>query len=189
MDEVMNQPSIEGGVNQAGGNEAENAGQGQPGNGTNAGVQHRPNEGRAGQEFYWRRQAERAQKELEAIRKTSEAEANMLRAEREEAQARVKTAEEKAARLATIAAAGLPAELAALVPEAEAEKVQEFVEKLKPIAERLRTGGPGGTLTNPARSASGDSARLNQLAAGAGRGDKGALREYAHLREKMRNNK
>jgi len=140
----------------------------------------------ARQEFYWKRQAERLQKEMEAFRKANEAEASMLRAEREEALARMKTVEEKAARLAAIAEAGLPGELAQLVPEAEAEKVKEYVEKLKPLAERLRAGGPGGTLTNPARSVSGDAARLNRLAGAAGRGDRRALREYAHLREKMR---
>jgi len=138
------------------------------------------------QEFYWRRQAERLQKELEAFRKANEAELNLLRAEKEEASARATSAEEKAARLAAIAEAGLPPDLAQLVPETDARKVKEFIEKLRPLAERLRAVGPAGTLTNPARSAGGDAARLSQLAASAGRGDRRALREYAHLRERMR---
>ena len=141
------------------------------------------------QEFYWKRQAERAQKEMEAIKRANETEMNLLKVEREEAQARLKAAEEKAARLAAIAEAGLPAELAQLVPEAEAEKVQEYVEKLKPLAEKIRRPGPAGTVTNPARSAGGDGAQLTRLAASAGRGDRRALREYAHLREKMRGNR
>jgi hypothetical protein len=141
------------------------------------------------QEFYWKRQAERAQKEMEAIKRANETEMNLLKVEREEAQARLKAAEEKAARLAAIAEAGLPAELAQLVPEAEAEKVQEYVEKLKPLAEKFRRPGPAGTVTNPARSAGGDGAQLTRLAASAGRGDRKALREYAHLREKMRGNR
>lgn len=141
------------------------------------------------QEFYWRRQTERLQKELEAFQKSNSAELNLLRAEKEEALARMRSAEEKAARLAAISEAGLPPDLAALVPEAEGEKVKEYVEKLRPLADKLRAGGPGGTLTNPARNASGDAARLNQLAATAGRGDRRALREYAHLREKMRGRK
>ncbi len=138
------------------------------------------------QEFYWRRQAEKLQKELEGFRKANEAELNLARGEKEEALVRATAAEQKAARLAAIAEAGLPADLAQLVPEADAEKVKEYVEKLRPLAEKLRTAGPGGILTNPARGAGGDAARLSQLAAAAGRGDRKALREYAHLREKMR---
>jgi hypothetical protein len=140
----------------------------------------------ARQEFYWRRQAEKLQKEMEAAKKTHEAEANLLRGEKEEAQARLAAAEGKAARLKAIAEAGLPPDLAQLVPETDEEQVREFIEKLRPVAERLKGGGPAGTLTNPARSASGDAARLSQLGVSAGRGDRRALREYAHLREKMR---
>ncbi|NIM07532.1 MAG: hypothetical protein GTO55_12155 [Armatimonadetes bacterium] len=138
------------------------------------------------QEFYWKRQAEKLQREMEAARKAAEAEVNILRAEKEETLTRMQTAEKKASRLTAIVEAGLPPELAQLVPETDPEKVNEYIEKLRPLAERLRSGGPAGTLTNPARSASGDAARLTQLAASAGRGDRRALREYAHLREKMR---
>jgi hypothetical protein len=135
------------------------------------------------QEFYWKRQAEKLSQEIQEERKAKAAELGQLRTEREEALAKLGAAQDKTARLEAIAQAGLPAELAQLVPEADKDQVAEYVEKLKPLADKLRRGGVAGTLTNPARSASGDAARLSQLAAAAKRGDKHALREYAHLRE------
>ena len=72
-------------------------------------------------------------------------------------------------------------------PEADPETVASYVEKLKPIAEKLARPTPRGlTNTNPPNSAGSDQARLERLAAGASRGDRRALREYAHLRERVK---
>jgi hypothetical protein len=141
------------------------------------------------QDFYWRRQAEKLEKELAALRSAEAVELNRLRAERADLEARAQSAEAKHNRLQLLVDSGLPKELAELVPEGNPEEVAAFVEKLKPVAEKLARPAPAGTLTNPPNRASSDSARLEQLAAAAARGDKSALREYAALREKVRGTK
>ncbi len=89
--------------------------------------------------------------------------------------------------MSLIAEAGLPSELVELVPEADPETVAAYVEKLKPIAETLARPRPRGlTNTNPPNAAGGNEARLERLAAEAARGDRRALREYSHLRDKLK---
>jgi hypothetical protein len=141
------------------------------------------------QEFYWRRQAEKLEKELAALRAEREAELNRLSRDRDEAAARATEAEWRAKRLSLIAEAGLPSELVDLVPEGSPEAVAGHVEKLKPIAEKLARPLPRGlTNTNPPNPAGQDETRLQRLAAEAARGDRRALREYSHLREKVKTN-
>ena len=139
------------------------------------------------QEFYWRRQAEKLEKELAALRAEREAELNRLSRDRDEAAARAADAEWRAKRLSLVAEAGLPSELIELVPEGDPQMVAGYVEKLKPIAEKLARPTPRGlTNTNPPNPAGSDDGRLQRLAAQAARGDRRALREYAHLREKVK---
>ena len=115
----------------------------------------------------------------------------------EDFEARALAAEAKLARQQLIADSGLPKDLIELIPEGDSDTISAFIEKLKPLAERLGAGfatppggitnaAPSGTATNPPNRASSDSARLEQLAAEASRGNKSALREYATLREKLR---
>lgn len=150
--------------------------------------QQRPQaEAKAAQEFYWRRQAEKLEKELAAVRAEREAELSRVTREREEAAQRAVEAEWRAARLTALTEAGLSPELQALVPEADPETVAAYVEKLKPIAEKLARPTPRGlTVTNPPNAAGAEEGRLSRLAAEAARGDRRALREYAHLRERVK---
>ena len=139
------------------------------------------------QEFYWRRQAEKLEKELAVVRAEREAEASRMARDRDEAVAKAAEAEWKARRLSLIADAGLPAELAEVVPEGDPELVAGYVEKLKPIAEKLARPRPRGlTNTNPPNAAGRDEARLERLAAEARRGDRRALREYAQLKDRVK---
>jgi hypothetical protein len=141
------------------------------------------------QEFYWRRQAEKLEKELTALRAEREAEVSRATRGRDEAEARATEAEWRAKRLSLIAESGLPSELAELVPEGDPETVAEYVEKLRPVVEKLARPGPRGlTKTNPPNAAGSDEARSERLAAEAARGDRRALREYAHLRERAKRN-
>jgi len=141
----------------------------------------------APQEFYWRRQAEKLEKELAASRSEREAELSRLTREKEEAAAKAAEAEWQARRLSLIAEAGLPAELTELVPQGDPETVAAYVEKLKPIAEKLARPRPRGlTNTNPPNASGSDQARLERLAAEAARGDRRALREYAHLKDRVK---
>jgi hypothetical protein len=139
------------------------------------------------QEFYWRRQAEKLEKELAAARSEGEAELSRLTREKEEAAAKAAEAEWQARRLSLIAEAGLPTELTELVPQGDPETVAAYVEKLKPIAEKLARPRPRGlTNTNPPNGSGSDQARLERLAAEAARGDRRALREYAHLKDRVK---
>jgi hypothetical protein len=139
------------------------------------------------QEFYWRRQAEKLEMELAAARAEREAEVSQAVREREEAAARALEAEWRAERLHLFTHSGLPSELLDLIPEGEPEIVTGYLEKLKPIAEKLSRPRPRGlTNTNPPNSAGGDDRRLERLATDAARGDRRALREYAHLRERVK---
>lgn len=141
------------------------------------------------QDFYWRRQAEKLEKELDALRAEREAELSRLSRDRDEAAARATEAEWRAKRLSLISQAGLPSEMADLVPEGPPETVADYLEKLKPIAEKLARPTPRGlTNTNPPNPAGQGEARLQRLAGEAARGDRRALREYAHLREKVKPN-
>ena len=141
------------------------------------------------QEFYWRRQAEKLEKDLAALRAEREAEVSRLARDREDAQARAMEAEWRAKRLSLIAEAGLPSDMLELVPESDPETVARYVERLKPIAEKLARPLPRGlTNTNPPNAAGADESRLQRLAAEAARGDRRALREYSHLRERVRRN-
>ncbi len=141
------------------------------------------------QEFYWRRQAEKLEKELAALRAEREAELNRVSRDRDEATARAAEAEWRAKRLSLIGEAGLPSELAELVPESDPDSVAGYIEKLKPVAEKLARPLPRGlTNTNPPNQAGQDEARLQRLAAEAARGDRRALRQYSHLREKVKSN-
>lgn len=136
------------------------------------------------QDFYWRRQAEKLEKEVAGLRAEREAELGRLSRDREDAEARATEAEWRAKRLSLIAEAGLSSELTELVPDGDPETVAGYVEKLKPIAEKLARPRPRGlTNTNPPNPAGADEARLERLAAEAARGDRRALREYSHLRE------
>jgi hypothetical protein len=138
------------------------------------------------QEFYWKRQAEKLEKELAAARGEREAELSRLSRDRDEAAARAAEAEWRAQRLKLVAEAGLSPELQALVPEADPETVASYVEKLRPIAEKLARPHPRGlTNTNPPNPAGNDDARLQRLGQDAARGDRRALREYSHLRERL----
>jgi hypothetical protein len=139
------------------------------------------------QESYWRRQAEKLEKELAAIRAEREAEVSKATRDRDEAAARATEAEWRAERLSLFARSNLPSELLELVPEGDPETVAGYIEKLTPIAEKLSRPTPRGlTNTNPPNSAGSDDAHLERLASQASRGDRRALREYAHLREKVR---
>ena len=139
------------------------------------------------QEFYWRRQAEKLEKELAALRTEREAELTRLSRDRDEAATRATEAEWRAKRLSLISGAGLPSDVAELVPEGDPETVSGYVEKLKPIAEKLARPLPRGlTNTNPPNPAGADESRLQRLAAEAAHGDRRALREYSHLREKVK---
>jgi len=139
------------------------------------------------QDFYWRRQAEKLDKELAALRAEREAEVSRVSRDRDEAAARAREAEWRAERLALCSRADLPSELLELVPEADPETVAAYLEKLKPVAEKLARPAPRGfTNTNPPNPAGGDENRLQRLAAEASQGDRRALREYAHLREKVK---
>ena len=139
------------------------------------------------QEFYWRRQAEKLEKELASLRAEREAELSRLSRDRDQAQAQATEAEWRAQRLSLIAQAGLPSEMAELIPEGPPETVTDYLEKLKPIAEKLARPLPRGlTNTNPPNPAGQDQGRLQRLAGEAARGDRRALREYAHLREKVK---
>jgi hypothetical protein len=141
------------------------------------------------QDFYWRRQAEKLEKELAALRAEREAELSRLSRDRDDAAARATEAEWRAKRLSLIAQAGLPSDMADLVPEGDPDTVAGYLEKLKPIAEKLARPLPRGlTNTNPPNPAGADEARLERLGAEAARGDRRALREYSHLREKMKRN-
>ncbi len=139
------------------------------------------------QQFYWRRQAEKLEKELGALRAEREAEVSRVTRDRDEAATRAAEAEWRAERLGLIATSGLPSELFELVPLGDPEMVATYIEKLRPIAEKLTRMLPRGlTNTNPPNSASSDDARLERLASEASRGDRRALREYAHLRQRTR---
>jgi|GEM_PF-1415491 hypothetical protein len=141
------------------------------------------------QEFYWRRQAEKLEKELAAVRAERQAEMERLSRDRDDAAARAAEAEWRAERLDLIARSRLPSELAELVPEGDPETVASYIEKLKPIAEKLSRPAPRGLRnTNPPNPAGADEARLERLGAEAARGDRRALREYAHLRERVKRN-
>jgi len=137
--------------------------------------------------FYLKRQAEKMERELARYREREQAgeseETSRLREEAAQLREQVQAAERKAARATALLEAGLPAELAELVPEGDPEQIAEYTGKLKRLAERL-AGTGGGTNTNPAGS--GEGGRLRTLAAQARRGDERALREYAHLREESR---
>jgi hypothetical protein len=147
----------------------------------------RPQSPQDKQEFYWRRQAEKLEKELAALRAEREAEVQRVSQDRDEAAARATEAEWRAERLSLIAQAGLPSELMELVPEGDPELVSGYLEKLRPIAEKLARPAPRGlTNTNPRNPAGSDDARLERLAGAAARGDRRALREYAHLRERVK---
>jgi len=138
-------------------------------------------------EYYWRRQAEKLEKELAALRAEREAELSRTTRDRDEAAARATEAEWRAERLDLFARSALPTELLDLVPEGDPETVAAYVEKLKPIAEKLSRPRPRGlTNTNPPNPAGRDEARLERLAAEAARGDRRALREYAHLRQRTK---
>jgi hypothetical protein len=140
------------------------------------------------QEFYWRRQAEKLEKELAALRAEREAELSRTTRDRDEAAARAAEAEWRAERLDLFHHSGLPTELLDLVPEGDPETVAAYIEKLKPIAEKLSRPHPRGlTNTNPPNPAGRDEARLERLAAEAARGDRRALREYSHLRDRVKN--
>jgi hypothetical protein len=142
---------------------------------------------KSAQEFYWRRQAEKLEKELAAVRAEREAELNRVTRARDEAAQRAAEAEWRAQRLTALAEANLPPELQALVPEADPETVAAYLEKLKPIAEKLARPLPRGlTVTNPPNPAGAEDDRLQRLASEASRGDRRALREYAHLRERAK---
>lgn len=139
------------------------------------------------QDFYWRRQAEKLEKELAAVRAEREAEANRLSRDRDEAVNRALESEQREKRLALLAEAGLPEELTELVPEGDPETVTAAIEKLKPIAEKLKKPSARGLMnTNPPNAAGREEARLERLRAEAARGDRRALREYAHLRDKLK---
>ncbi len=139
------------------------------------------------QDFYWRRQAEKLEKELAAVRAEREAEMSRMARDREEAAARAAEAEWRATRLSLITEAGLPSELLELVPEGDPETVAAYLERLKPIAEKLSRPLPRGlTNTNPPNHAGREEARLERLAGEASRGDRRALREYAHLRDQVK---
>jgi hypothetical protein len=139
------------------------------------------------QDFYWRRQAEKLEKELAAVRAEREAELSRTTRDRDEATARAIEAEWQSKRLLLIAEADIPSELAELVPVGDPETVAAYIEKLKPIAEKLSRPHPRGlTNTNPPNPAGRDEARLERLAAEAARGDRRALREYAHLRQRTK---
>lgn len=141
------------------------------------------------QDFYWRRQAEKLEKQLAAERAEREAEVSRATRGREDAEGRAREAEWNAKRLSLIAESGLPSELVELVPEGDPETVSGYLEKLKPVAEKLARsawGGRGLTKTNPPNRAGSEEARLERLAADASRGDRRALREYAHLRERAK---
>jgi hypothetical protein len=139
------------------------------------------------QEFYWRRQAEKLEKELAALRAEREAEVSRATRDRDEAAARAQEAEWRAERLDLFHRSELPTELLDLVPEGDPEMVAAYIEKLKPIAEKLSRPHPRGlTNTNPPNRAGRDEARLERLAAEAARGDRRALREYAHLRQRTK---
>lgn len=104
-----------------------------------------------------------------------------------ETEAQLKSAAQRAARAEIISSAGLPPELAELVPMGDEETVRSFIaEKLKPLQEKLHTAqSVGGTNTNPAHAESGQRARLGQLAGQAARGSRKALLEWAALREQL----
>jgi len=139
------------------------------------------------QEFYWRRQAEKLDKELAAIRADREAEVSKATRDRDEAAARATEAEWRAERLSLFARSNLPSELLDLVPEGDPQTVTAYIEKLAPIAEKLTRPMPRGlTNTNPPNSAGSDDAHLERLASQAARGDRRALREYSHLRERTK---
>ena len=139
------------------------------------------------QDFYWRRQAEKLEKELAAVRAEREAELSRTTRDRDEATARAIEAEWQSKRLLLIAEADIPSELAELVPVGDPETVAAYIEKLKPIAEKLSRPHPRGlTNTNPPNPAGRDEPRLERLAAEAARGDRRALREYAHLRQRTK---
>jgi hypothetical protein len=139
------------------------------------------------QEFYWRRQAEKLEKELVAARAEREAEVSKAARDRDDAAARALEAEWRAERLSLFARSNLPSELLELVPEGDPEAVSSYIEKLKPIAEKLSRPAPRGlTNTNPPNSAGGDDKQLERLASEAARGDRRALREYSHLRERVK---
>ena len=149
----------------------------------------RPQSPEQKQDFYWRRQAEKLEEELAALRAEREAEIIRLSRDRDEAAARATEAEWRSKRLSLISQAGIPSDLADLVPEGDPETVAGYVERLKPIAEKLARPTPRGlTITNPPNPAGADEGRLQRLASEAARGDRRALREYAHLREKVRTN-
>jgi hypothetical protein len=139
------------------------------------------------QEFYWRRQAEKLEKELGALRAEREAELARAIRDRDAAAARAQEAEWRAERMRLLGEAGLSPELQALVPEGDPETVAGYVERLRPIAEKLARPSPRGlTNTNPPNPAGAEEARLQRLGAEAARGDRRALREYSHMREKVR---
>lgn len=141
----------------------------------------------AKQEFYWRRQAEKLEKELAALRAERETEVSRAISDRDAAAARAEEAEWRAERLKLLVEAGLSAELQALVPEGDPETVSGYIEKLKPLAQKLARPGPRGlTNTNPPNPAASEEGRLQRLGAEAARGDRRALREYAHLRERVK---
>jgi hypothetical protein len=146
-----------------------------------------PQEKQERQESYWRRQAEKLDKELAAIRAERDAEVSKAARDRDEAAARATEAEWRAERLALFARSNLPSELLDLVPEGDPGAVAAYLEKLTPIAEKLSRPTPRGlTNTNPPNSAGSDDARLERLASQAARGDRRALREYSHLRERTK---
>jgi hypothetical protein len=137
--------------------------------------------------FYLKRQAEKMERELAQYRERETASGAERGQEAEQELARLReqlrTAERKAARAQALLEAGLPPEVAELVPEGEPAEVAEYVQKAKRLAERL--AGGAGTNTNPAGSAGEERGRLGQLAVRARAGDERALREYAHLREEV----
>ncbi|MFB3883120.1 MAG: hypothetical protein ACE149_17770 [Armatimonadota bacterium] len=147
----------------------------------------RGDQGSPAQQFYWRRQAEKLEKELAALRAEREAELSRTTRDRDEAAARATEAEWRAERLDLFHRSGLPTELLELVPEGDPRMVAAYIERLKPIAEKLSRPHPRGlTNTNPPNRAGRDEARLERLAAEAARGDRRALREYAHLRQRVK---
>ena len=140
-----------------------------------------------GGEGFARRMADKAQRlagELAETRAALEAE----RAEQDRLKTELETTRRRATRAEAIVSSGLPAELAELVPEADEETVATYVDKLKPLAERLGRPPIGGTPTNPAgeKGASSEEARAQRLAELAAAGDRRALEEWMVMRERRK---
>jgi len=129
----------------------------------------------------WMRRDENASRHKEEVM----AEIEELKDRLGEAEQAAKQAQMRAERAEAIAAAQLSPELAELVPQADRQSVERFIEeKIKPLQDRLKVI-PNSVVTNPANSEAADRARLSQVAALAARGDRKALLEWAALREQL----